>query len=300
MEIVNKLRMEKSRESTRNLYYGVWKNFNKFIIRLDKKPKSWEDRIILYTGFLVQNKRKSTTIRTYLSAIRSVRKDDGVTINEDRFLLNSLTRVCRLVNDRVRTRLPIQRGVLNVLLDEIATCFEKDNQLYLAALYRALFSPAYFGLFRVSELAGQHAVKAKDVQIAQNKSKLLFILHTSKTHGKGNKPQFIKISSSSTGGAEVPGRVDHKCPYLLLRQFLACRQPYVTDSEQFFIFRDGTPVKTSHVRLVLKNCLSSAGFNSKLYSSQSMRAGRAVDLKIAGISYDDLRGLGRWRSNAVF
>ena len=299
--IVDKLRLEKNKKTTRSMYYGVWKNFNKFIIRLDNKPKTWEDRIILYTGYLVDSNLKSTTIRSYLSGIRSVLADDGVILNEDRCLLNSLTRACKLINDRVRTRLPIQRGMLNVLLLEIDNLFLGSGQEYLAILYQALFSTSYFGLFRVSELTyGEHAVKAKDVHLAENKSKLLFILHSSKTHGRGSKPQFIKISSSSAGGAQISGDLDKHCPYTLLRRFLEVRQPYSSDAEQFFVFSDGSPVYPHHLRDTLKMTLKSAGFNEKLYSTGSWRAGRAVDLKIAGVELPVLKQLGRWRSNAVF
>ena len=52
------------------------------------------------------------------------------------------------------------------------------------ALYMALFSTAYFGLFRVGELtASKHVVKAVNVRIGQNKNKILFILDSSKMHG---------------------------------------------------------------------------------------------------------------------
>ena len=40
----------------------------------------------------------------------------------------------------------------------------------------------------------QHVVKAKDVHIGINKDKLMFVLHSSKTHGKGTKPQIVKIN----------------------------------------------------------------------------------------------------------
>ena len=53
----------------------------------------------------------------------------------------------------------------------------------------------YFGMFRIGEMTeSQHVVKAKDVHIGINKDKLMFVLHSSKMHGKGTKPQIVKIN----------------------------------------------------------------------------------------------------------
>ena len=178
--IVCRLKGDRNRKSTRKNYYTVWKCFNQFFIKLDRKPRTWEERLILFIGYLIENKRKSSTIRSYISAIRSVLAEDGVELCADKFLLTSLTRACRLVNDRVKTRLPIQKGVLNIL---IKTCKEMLNdQPFLATLYSALLMAGYFGLLRVGELTqGEHPILATDVHIGENKNKILFVLRTSKT-----------------------------------------------------------------------------------------------------------------------
>ena len=116
-------------------------------------------------------------------------------LDADTFLLNAMTCACKLRNDRVKIRLPITKSVLQLLVTQIPEIF--SNQPFLAIMYETLFTTAYFGLFRIGELVeSKHVVKAKDVHIAKFKSKLKFVLHTSKTHGWGDKPQIIKISSS--------------------------------------------------------------------------------------------------------
>ena len=42
--IVEKLKLQRVRDSTKKNYYGVWKLFNDFFIQLDEKPNNWEDR----------------------------------------------------------------------------------------------------------------------------------------------------------------------------------------------------------------------------------------------------------------
>ena len=145
--------------TTKKNYYSIWKVFNTFLIKLDCKPQSWEDRLMLFVGYLVQNNHKSSMVKSYISAIRAVLQQVNVVLQEDRVLLTSLTKACRLRNDRIMVRLPIQKGVLAMLLNEINYIF--DNQPFLRVLYRALFSTAYFGLFRVGELtSGDHPVLA--------------------------------------------------------------------------------------------------------------------------------------------
>ena len=297
-EIVDCLKINRNRNSTRNNYYAIWTTFNEFFIKLDKKPRSWEDRLILFVGYLISRKRKSTTIRSYISAIKSVLRDGGVTINENSYLLSSLTRACRFTNDQVRIRLPIQKGLLNLILIKLAVLF--PNQPYLLTMYRALLSTAYFGLFRVGELtSGDHPISAKDVHIAENKNKLKFVLHTSKTHWMDVKPQIIKINSlgasanyDGTSAVTNPRRGEELqyCPFELLRNYLHVRKKgFRTYTEPFFIFRDRLKVTPLHMRNVLKKALNLAGVDSTLYQTHSLRIGHCVDLHAQGVSMGTLK-----------
>ena len=63
--IVDKLKGQRHRKTTRDNYYGIWKTFNEFFIKLDVKPKNWEDRITLFVAYLIDNNRKSMTIRIF-------------------------------------------------------------------------------------------------------------------------------------------------------------------------------------------------------------------------------------------
>ena len=117
-------------------------------------------------------------------------------------------------------------------------------------MYLSMFAAAYYGLLRVGELTtGTHPVRALDVHIADNKNKIMFILRTSKTHNKGDKPQIVKISSEQNSESR---RVDHNCPFTLMRDFLAVRRSFRLRTEPFYIFKDRTPVTPSHMRKTLK------------------------------------------------
>lgn len=116
--------------------------------------------------------RKSTTIKSYISAIRAVLPYEGIELNENKVLLTSLIKACKLQNDCIKTKLPIRKGVLTIIIDSVDQMFSTP-QPYLSAPYKALYSMAYFGLFRVGELTqSTHVVKAKDAHVGINKNKL--------------------------------------------------------------------------------------------------------------------------------
>ena len=163
-----------------------------------------------------------------------------------------------------------------------------------------MFIAAYYGMLRISEIAsGPHCIKATDVHIGENKLKILFVLRSSKTHGKDSKPQLVKI----TGGQSDLYRTYKQrnyCPFSILRNYSAIRPSCHNINEPFFIFSDRTPVKPAQFRATLKNILLRIGLNPKLYGSHSFRSGRSTDLYSGNISLETIRKLGRWRSGAVY
>ena len=299
-QIVDRLKTEGIKSSTKRSYYSAWKSFNQFFIRLDEKPDTWEDRLILFIGYLIQDNKQSQTIRCYVSAIKKVLRDDDIILNENKMLISSLTKACKIKNDRVRTRLPIQKGMLRIIIQNTRDFFETLHQQYLADLYQAMFSTAYFGLLRVGEIAsGSHPILVNDVEMAANKKKIMLILRTSKTHGLGNKPQKVKISSTKLRDCKINYNQNY-CPYKLLRNYINRRPRYLNPNEPFFVFSDRSAVSPDQLRKTLKTMLRCSGFDDRLYSVQSFRAGRAVDLNSMKISIESIKSVGRWASNSVF
>ena len=303
--IIERLKNDRNRASTKTNYYSVWQSFNEFFIKLDRKPDSWEERLNLFVAYLVETKKKSTTIRSYISAIKAVLQEDGEQISENRFLLNSLTRACRLKNDRVRTRLPIKRSLLNLIISNVDNIFNSP-QPYLTCLYKALFMTAYYGLFRVGELTSSpHVLKAKDVHIGRNKKKLMFLLHSSKTHGNDKKTQVIKIHGSEydVTGVKRLGNIKkgRHCPFHLLKNYVDMRKKHAADNEQFFVFRNREVVTAENFRTTLRKVINYIGLQLSLYRTHSLRAGHAVQMvENDGISVETARKLGRWKSNAIY
>ena len=265
--IVDKLMMTQHRDSTSRTYLSVWRQFNKFVISLDKKPKLWEDRTTLFIGYLVDKGTQSSTVKSYVSAIKKTLILDGYKWNDDMILVRSLAKACRIINDSVRTRLPIHCSLLEMLLFEVQRHF--DKQWYLEVLYKTIFALSYYGMMRVGEVTkSQHVLKAKDVHIAKNKDKILPVLYSSKTHDEGSRPQKIKITANNR---EKSGKylARHFCPFNLMRSYLKLRGRYESDQEQFFIFWDRNAVTPTNARTVLCSTIKTLNLDSKFYGMHS-------------------------------
>ena len=149
-----------------------------------------------------------------------------------------------------------------------------------------------------------HALLAENVHIGVNKNKIMFVLPTSKAHGRGDLPQIIKISGKTD---QQKGKCDtssnfpsNYCPFNLLKNYIKSHPCMTDESEQFFVFRDKTPVKPDHIQTHLQKMLKASGFKENLYSFHGLRGGRVGNLLKLGVSVENIKKLGRWRSNTVF
>ena len=229
-----------------------------------------------------------------MSAIKSVLIDDGYPWEDNRILLTALTKACKLKNDCVTSRLPIQSKLLDMILFEVQRHF--DTQPFLSCLYKSILAMGFHGLLRIGELTqGDHVVLAKNVYIALKKPKIMLVLYSSKTHSKANLPQKIKI----TAQRENDG-IRNFCPFQLIRQYLKLRGTYQQENEQFFVFRDKQPVKPENARTVLKTCITKLGLDHKFYNFHSLRIGKATQMLKNNFSIEEIKRAGRWRSNAVY
>ena len=295
------MKYNQTRKSTTENYLCIWRNLNKFLLNLDEKLLGcWEEKTTLFGAYLIDCGIQSSTLKSYFSAIKHILKLDGYEWDDSKVLLSSLVRSCKIVNDRVKTRLPIQKGLLEMILFEVERKYETCNspQPYLSILYKAIFSLAYYGMLRVGELTlSNHTIKACNIHVGNNKDKILIVLYSSKTHGKESRPQKVKISASHTNS----NRNDKFfCPFRIVTNYMKIRGDYITDNEPFFIFSDRNPVRSYNVRNLLRELLEILNLDSNLYDVHSFRGGRTSDLAKFGYSIDRIKTMGRWKSSAVY
>ena len=302
-QIIQRLELSRFRNTTRQNYLKIWRLFNQFIIRLDAKPDNWADRLTLFVGNLVNQNKQSKTIKSYISAVKAILKENRIKVKEDSFALSSMTRACRIRNDKAKVRLPINKEILLKILHRISIKF--GSQPYLKHLYRAVICTAYFGMFRVGELSNSnHNIQARNVQIGENKDKLRFTLYSSKTHCEGDKPQMVMINAIKGKAKNNHYKSKQKtCPFAILQRYLEIRaKGFATAREPFFIYRDRTTLSAGYLRTLLKQLLEEVGQDPKNFSFHSLRIGRSHDLWKLGVAVNTIRKLGRWsaKSNVVY
>ena len=283
------------RPSTKKTYHGVWTKFNQFVLRLDYPPPTWEEKVSLYITHLLESNFKSATLKSYISGIKAKLKADGYVWRDELIWFNALTKACKLKNDVVKIRFPICNAMLDGILFEVQrhdfNVVDWINQ-YMRIMYTSAFTVAYHGLMRVGEYAKSiHVLKVKDVHLERRKDKYLLVLHSSKTHGPESRPQKIKI-------AKETGSIF--CPVDELSNYIQVRPTYGSDSEQFYIFSDGSPLMPCDVRQTMRTMIDKMKLNSEFYDTHSFRIGKATDLLKKGATIESIKQAGRWKSNAVY
>ena len=232
-------------------------------------PATWEDRTCLYCGFLIEAGCQSSTIKSYISAIKAMLKKVGHKWRDDLAELSSLTKRCEIANDQLKTRLPIQKALLDQILFEVERKFiTTRNQPYLAILYKTAFLMAYYGLFRAGEITkGVHVIKAKDVHECTRKNKYKIYLWTSKTHNTKSAPQVVEIGDeylSENIGYNRNREVKMFAPVGAIRSYIQRRRGYASDQEQFLIYNDGSPLTSNKLRRILRNCLEKIRLTTRI------------------------------------
>lgn len=289
------LKTYKLRCSTRKSYKRTWNRFNKFISQFDTIPPRWEDRIIVWATHLADNRKKSATIKSHISAVRYCLQLDGIQVTHQSCELAAIVQIAKQYNDELYIRLPIQKDLLQLMINFIRVHYWCNlGQQYQASCLMALFSMAYHGAMRISELTeGEHAVKAQDIIYATNKRKITLYLRSSNTHTKADQPQIISIEEHQWWGKN--------CPVKLITQFANFRGRQSDFPEQpFFIWQDCTPVNALQFNTNLCFILFTLGLPSLLYGSHSFRVGKTTDGKISGKKISTLKKEGRWKTSTVY
>lgn len=221
--IIERLKANQTRASTAKNYHMIWKSFNKFLLRLTTHSEkySWEERAAFFGAYLVEQGIQSSTLKSYLSAIKCVLKTDGYEWSDDKVVFSTLIKGCKITNDEIMICQPIKKHLLETILFEIQRMYGK--QPYLETLYTSILLLGYYGLMRIggmvkTDLPSDHAVHARNVHIALNKKKILLVLYSSKTHGKESRPQKIKITAEEVQTVRV--HTTFFCPFATIRAFL--------------------------------------------------------------------------------
>ena len=245
-----------------------------------------EQNIVYFIGFLDLRGCRPGVVASHLSAIAHKHKmrnfPDPTQSFKVRKMLSGYRKSHPSTYDR---RKPISKHVLMQLLAAIPTLFPNR---YSCALYRAIFSLAFYAFLRVGEYAvsagEQRNILQFDDIIVQPLGNVPYpeieIHFRAYKHSNG-ATRTIKISSAQLAS--------------VLQIYVEYRgkQP-----GPFFITQSSKPICRSTVASVLSTTLKYCGYDPSCYNTHSFRVGATCHAASCGMSDTQIRYMGRWQSNA--
>ncbi len=186
---------------------------------------------------------------------------------------------------------PPALGIDVILLRRIMTHVESMHLGADTALWKCMFSIAFFGAFRVSEfLVSDDKLKLLSfnrVRLVAN-NMVEFVLVKTKNNSSGPVQQVLF--------AALPG--DIACPVRALLTFMSIRA-MSSGTQAFFTDRLGYAVTPERFNLVLRRILTSLEvLEPERYTAKSFRVGAASMAYSLNLSVEDIQALGRWASSA--
>ena len=188
-------------------------------------------------------------------------------------------------------RLPISRPVLHKLVGSLG---HTVSSAFQRTLFSAMFLLAFYGFFRIGELAaksvnsGRAVVQYNQIRFLTQKGNvhMIKITITKFKHNNNHRPFDILIERELSSLF---------CPVQAMLKFCHTRghQP-----EPLFCHPDLSPITVSQFNAELHHCLIFCGLDTSRYKGHSFRIGAACHAADKGFSDAQIRALGRWKSDA--
>ena len=244
------------------------------------------NELITYIAHMFKSGLSHSTVSCYIAGISFHSKLNNLEDNTQTFIVRKmLDGFKRTTGNKKDTRLPINRQLLRNIIQVLPNICKSryESQLFITA-----FSFCFHGMFRVSELTwkapgySSHAVKFQNVKVLGDS--LEVFLETSKTDQFGSG---VTIN--------IPSQIDkNACPVNAVRKFVSYRG--VQDGPLFRHF-DGNPLTSYQFSAMLKRSLQFLRVADSNLTSHSFRIGMATACSIEGVTDEQIKKLGRWKSN---
>lgn len=250
-------------------------------------PNTWPIPLydlISYIVFLFNSRFSYSTIRCYISGISFVLKINDFEDVTQRFVISKLLDGAkRLQGKKLDTRLPITRPLL---IDIVRVLPQACNSTFEVKLFTAAFSIAFFGFMRIGEIAvkngnSNHTILFENIKLMEKTVEIYLASSKNDQFGKG-----ITISITRQSGVI--------CPVQSMNAYFDAR-PSVKGV--CFCHFDTSPLTYYQFSSILKKTLKLLKVDHERILSHSFRIGRATNCAMEGMSDEDIKTLGRWKSN---
>lgn len=281
-------------DSSRRQYQRAWIVFRQFYAQFYRSENPTlpldPNCIPLFISYLSFRKMAYSTVASYLSAISYVHKLRGFRDPTKSFLIQKLLTAL----SRQRTadvRLPVTKPVLHELVQSLAFTNSSARQ---RSLFGTMFLVAFYGLFRIGELATKSTNSWSSV--VQYNS-LTFLSRNGFSHMAQISISEFKHNPTKKAFNILLAREDCTtlCPVVALLQYTRLRGDR---PGPLFCHADFSPVSFHQFNTELQRCLTYCGLDISRYKSHSFRIGGACHAADKGFTDAQIRALGRWKSDA--
>ena len=244
-----------------------------------------EQTILLFIAQLYVNGLKASSVRVYMSAIRSLHIQDGhndYVTNTDRVKL--AIRAIEIPQPPPVQKLPITLDLLQKMYLII------DHLDYNSSMIWTAMCTAHFGCLRAGEFTVKNqnyndtSLFRKDVNITT--TVVILKLRTSKTD-TSNTGTDITIACTSR----------NICAHCSMIHYCKTRDQLHSCDKPLFMFSNGLILSRDLFIKQTRLYLSMIGLDPSLYSGHSYRAGSATTAALAGLQDWEIKKLGRWKSD---
>jgi hypothetical protein len=277
-------------ESTRASYTAAWNSFERHSLLNGHPalPATFLSLASWIADTLDSGRAKPETVETYLIGIKNHHIENGAptTVFEDPRIKRLLRGALRIFGAKpIRPRDEIERPLLTSMLRTL------DLNRHDHVNLRAAFTVAFAAFLRSGELTwdtwdhNSHHLHLSRGSVQFIKNGAILLLPRSKTDpfGKGTP---IVLSPAP----------DEACPIRALKTLFS-RYPTANTTPLFN--RLAGPFNQSWFVASLKDAILASGHDPSHFSGHSFRRGAANSAVAAGLSKDELKELGRWKSDAV-
>ena len=255
-----------------------------------------ESTLLLFVAHLASLKLSHSTIKVYLSGVRSLHVAQGHHDSFNKCLTPRLHQVIKGIRkDNAIIHTPrIRRPITIEIMKGIKEVLLQNPHDYNNIMMWAACCLAFFGFLRSSEFTTPTSTEfdpdshlsAKDLAM-DNKLTPRLIRVKIKQSKTDPFRQGVTLFLGKTGSPICP--VDAILPYLAVRD----NRP-----GPLFIFRDGRMLTRQTFGTLLDNVLDQLHLPPGEFNTHSFRIGAATSAKEAGIADSQIMMLGRWQSNA--
>jgi len=247
------------------------------------------DQLAQFVAYMSLGGLSSRTAELYLSAISFQCKTSNLQDTTKHFIVTKLIEGFRRTSKAKRLRLPITYSLLESILTKLpAVCRDE----YESCLFSAVFALAFFGFFRVGELAvaKQNSVDVskvvgiQDITFEAEDKALLVLVRFSKTDqlGRGVTLRLGRTNSDI-------------CPVRVVKRFLTMRSPV---AGPLFCHFNHKPLTRFQFASILQKAIRVVDPTLSGYKSHSFRLGAATRAAQLGWSVEKIKQSGRWSSDA--